>query len=151
MRTLAIVLAFTSFSAFAACPNLEGTYAACRSTTGSMSESTDMVVTQKTQNGVTTYTVTSTSSETQERSSEEMIADGKTRTETTNDPELGEITASITFTCSGPKVIGNMVATVEDMTLFEINQEVQKNGSALEMDYTGTIFGMEFTDTLICE
>lgn len=151
MRSLAIALAFTSYSALAACPKLEGTYAACRSTTGSMSESTEMVVTQKTKNGITTYTVTSTDSESQERKSEDMIADGKTRTETQNDPELGEITASMTFTCSGPKVVGDMSVIAQGTPLIELHQEVSKNGSALEMDYAGTIFGMEFTDTLICE
>ena len=101
MRSLAISLAFFSFSAFAACPKLAGTYAACRSTTGAMSESTDMVITQKVQNGVTVYTVTSTDNESEERKSEEWIADGKTRSETTENPEVGTITASMMFKCSG--------------------------------------------------
>lgn len=151
MRLLATLIALTSFSAIAACPNLSGTYATCRSTTGAISGSTDMVVTQKIENGVTIYTMTSTDAETQERKSDEMVADGKTYSETTNDPELGEVVASLRFACSGPQLVGNLSVLAEGSPLMVINQEIQKNGSALEMDYSGSLFGMEFTDTLICE
>ena len=116
-----------------------------------MGGSTDMVVTQKIENGVTVYTMTSTDAETQERDSDVMVADGVTRSEASTDPQWGSVVGSITYTCSGPKVVGNISVIAEGSPLMEINQEIQKNGSALEIDYAGSIFGMEFTDTLICE
>ena len=78
MRLLAVALMLSSFSAFAACPDLSGKYAVCRSTTGQSSGSTDMVVTQVTKNGVTTYTLVSTDDESQDRTTETLKADGKT-------------------------------------------------------------------------
>lgn len=151
MRSLAIVLAFSSVSAFAACPNLAGTYATCRSTTGSMDGSTDLVITQKTVNRITTYTMTSTNDRTQERETEEIVADGKTRSETQNDPEFGDVVASVTFSCSGPKMTGNVSISMNGGSIFDYSQEVQKKGSTLEIDYFGTLVGMPFQDTVICE
>ncbi len=150
MRVLAAIIAFSSFSAFAACPNLAGTYATCRSTTGSVPGSTDMVISQKIQNGVTVYTITSTDDESHERESEEVYADGKTRTHT-EESEIGQVVASITYTCSGVKVIGKQSLTVAGEALLDMTTEVQKKGAALEMDYTGSAFGQAFEDTLICE
>lgn len=151
MRLLATLFAFTSFSAIAACPNLSGTYATCRSTTGAMSGLTDMVVTQKNVNGVTLYTMTSTDNESQERTTDEIVADGITHSDTTIDPELGEVVGSFTYACSGPKLTGNVSVIASGSPLMEVNMEIQKKGSLLEMDYSGTAFGVGFSDTLICE
>lgn len=152
MRFIAIVLAFSSVSAFAAtCPNLAGKYASCRSTTGAASGSTDMVITQKTVNGVTTYTATSTDDETQERESTEMIADGKSRTETQEDPNMGTVTTTTVYTCSVVKIVGNQTVSIQGQDIVSIDQEIQKKGNTLEIDMNGQLFGQSIQDTIICE
>lgn len=150
MRVLVTLITLSSFSAFAACPKLAGTYASCRSTTGTATGSTDVVITQALQNGVTVYTVTSTDDESQERGSEEIIADGKTRTESVNS-ELGLAVASIKYSCSGKKVLGNQSLTIDGASFFELDVEIERKGSIIKMAQTGSIFGQAFEDTLICE
>ena len=151
MRLLAVVVAFSSFSAFAACPNLAGKYSACRSTSGTMSGSNDVVVTQKVKNGITTYTITSTDDESQERSTEELIADGKTRTTKETDPDMGEIVSTSTYSCSGVKVVGKQTMSVQGEILMDMTQEIQKKNATVEIDMYGNAFGQEMQDTLICE
>lgn len=151
MRSLAFVLAFSSFSAFAACPNLAGNYSACRSTTGATSGSTDVVVTQSVKDGITTYSITSTDDETHERDTDQMIADGKTRTQTGTDPNMGEVSISLTYKCSDVKVIGTEVITIQGQEIANVTEEVQKKGNTLEIDMNGTVFGENYQDTLVCQ
>ncbi|MFL5785276.1 MAG: hypothetical protein ACJ76H_11735 [Bacteriovoracaceae bacterium] len=151
MRSLAIVLALSSFSAVAACPNLAGKYASCRSMTGGEGGSTDVVVTQKEENGVTTYTITSTNDESQERETEEMIVDGQVHTQTTNDPNVGEITSSETYTCGDNKVLGTEIVSMQGQEIASLNVEVLRNGNAMEMNITGTVFGQEASEQMVCE
>ncbi len=150
MRLLAALIAFSSFSAFA-CPNLSGTYATCRSTTGSMDGSTELVVTQNTANGVTTYTLSAISGENNERETEELVADGKTRSETAQDPTYGEVKASITYTCVGSSLVGNENLQMQGQAVMDINHETTKSGNTITRKYSGMLFGYPFEDTLICE
>lgn len=150
MRTLAIALALVSTSALA-CPNLAGTYATCRSTTGASTGSTDVVVAQKVVNGVTVYSVTSTDDESQERETEEMIADGKTRTETESSPETGEIVLSATYKCSGDALIGTQSVVWQNAPVADIDQNITKSGNTLTIAISGQAFGQEMQDTLVCE
>ncbi len=135
----------------AACPNLAGTYATCRSTTGSIGGSTELVVTQNTTNGVTVYTFSSIDDETHERDADEMIADGKTRSETAQDPNYGELKASITYKCTGSSLVGNENLLMEGETFMDINHETTKSGNTLTRKYTGVVIGYPIEDTLICE
>ncbi len=151
MRVFAALLALTSVSAFAACPNLAGTYATCTSTTGAMEGSTELIVSQKTTGGVTVYSISSIDNESHERESEELIADGKTRSESAQDPEYGQITASITYKCSGNAMIGNENLLVEGQPFLDINHATVKSGNTITRTYSGTLLGMPFEDTLICE
>jgi hypothetical protein len=151
MRSLAIVLALSSFSAVAACPNLAGKYASCRSMTGGEGGSTDVVITQKEENGITTYTITSTDNESQERETENMVVDGKTYTETENDPNLGEITTSTTYSCGDDKVVGKDVISWQGQEIANIDEEIMKNGNAVEINMTGTVFGQDANEQMVCE
>ncbi len=151
MRSLALATLLISFSSIAACPNLAGSYATCRSSTGSIGGSTELVVTQATTAGVTTYTFSSIDDETHERDADEMIADGKTRSETAQDPNYGEIKASITYKCSGNSMIGNENVLVDGQTFMDINHETVKSGNTLTRKYSGEAVGFPFDDTLICE
>ncbi len=151
MRTLALATLLVSFSSIAACPNLAGTYATCRSTTGNIGGSTELVVTQKIENGATIYTLTSVDDESHERDTDEMIADGKTRSETANDPNYGEVRVSITYKCVGNKLVGNENLVVQDSPFLDLNHETTKSGNTLTRKYTGTVVGEPINDTLICE
>ncbi|MES2526781.1 MAG: hypothetical protein V4598_06825 [Bdellovibrionota bacterium] len=151
MRVLAVIFALSSFSAIAACPNLAGTYAVCRSTTGSISTSTELIVTQATTGGVTTYSFSSIDDETHERDADEMIADGKTRSETAQDPNYGEVKVSITYKCSGNSLVGNENILMEGQHFLDINHETTKSGNTITRKFTGTVIGYPVEDTLICE
>ena len=88
MRFLAIALSFFSFSALA-CPQLSGSYPYCRSITGDVEVDRDVVVSQGVVNGATEFIVSLTDSETNERSTEIVRADGVNRTFSEQIPELG--------------------------------------------------------------
>lgn len=150
MRFIAAIALLSSFSAFA-CPNLAGNYTSCRSTTGEASGSSDVVITQTVRNGATVYTMTSTDDETQERNTEEMIADGVDRTHVENDPNMGEVRMSVRFTCAGQTLTGKQTVTVQGQAIADMNQTINKVGQTLQIGVYGMIFGADFSDTLICE
>lgn len=151
MRVLAAIFAFSSFSAFAACPNLAGTYANCRSTTGSVGGSTELIVTQKETAGVTTYTFSAINDETQERDADDLIADGISRSETAQDPNYGEVKVSLVYKCSGDSLIGNENVLVQGMPFLDLHNTSVKTGNTLTRTYTGTVIGYPIQDTHICE
>ncbi len=151
MRVIAFALVFSSFSAIAACPDLAGTYSICRSATGASNGSSDMVVTQTVNNGVTTYTFTSTDDDTQERITTTAIADGKPRTTVENDPNWGEFQSTEIYSCSDGKVVGNLDVKLQGQEIVVLDMESHKNGDSLEIDSNGMIFGQNIQDKVICE
>lgn len=152
MRTLAIAVLLASSSAFA-CPNLAGTYAVCRSQTGNSAGSTDMVITQTTANKITTYTVTSTDAETNERSSESFKADGKTVSNTQTDPDSGiTLQLATTVSCVSTSAVKiNMIVNFNGEQAANIVQTISKSGNTLTMKATGNNMGEEINETVICE
>ncbi len=148
MRLLATLIALVSFNTFA-CPQLAGNYSYCRSTTGAAPEVSDMVITQKSENGVTVYTMASTDVEDQERSSHDYYADGKPRV-ITSESEMGEITDSMTFTCKGKELKSRQYLSIAEEMFFDVNIDYKKNGQELMIKYKGTVAGIEFEDTLNC-
>lgn len=152
MRLLAIALMLSSVTVFAACPDLSGKYAVCRSTTGESPGSTDMIVTQATKNGVTTYTIVSTDDETQERTTQSLKADGKTYTEIEDVPETDmKMKTLSTVTCVGNTIQESISAFIGDDELANVNAVSTKSGNTLTTVMTGTIFGSDINDTIICE
>lgn len=151
MRSLALATLLISFSSIAACPNLAGKYANCRSTTGAIGGSTELVVTQKIENGATIYSFTSVDDETHERDTDEMLADGKTRSETANDPNYGEVKVSLTYSCVGNALVGNENVLMQGQTFLDLNHTTTKSGNTLTRKYTGSVVGQSLEDTLICE
>lgn len=152
MRTLAIIALALSTSAFA-CPDLSGKYAVCRSQSGNSDGSTDMVITQTTANKVTTYSVTSTDDETNERATETFKADGKTVSNTQTDPETGmTLQLATTVTCVATSAVKiNMVVKFNGELAANIVQTISKSGKTLTMVATGNNMGEEINETVICE
>lgn len=87
MRTLLFLTVFATTQALA-CPNLSGKYAECRDQNGQVT-ATNMIISQKVNQGVTTYTVTTTSAEDGQTLTEQHTADGKITIENQTDPETG--------------------------------------------------------------
>lgn len=149
MRLLAASLLLLSVSAMA-CPDLAGSYPICRSTTGESSGSKDMVISQNTERGITTYTMSMVNEETQETESEILIADGKTRNDTA-ESEMGTLTASLIVVCSGEALVSKMAISAEAGEIAAINNTMTKSGKTLVQDVTGHLFGEEMKEHLICE
>ncbi len=152
MRTLALIALVASTSAFA-CPDLSGKYAVCRSQTGNSSGSTDMVITQTTANKVTTYSVTSTDAETNERNTETFKADGKTVSNTQTDPDSGmTLQMATTVSCVSTTAVKiNMIVNFNGEQAANIVQTISKSGKTLTMKATGNNMGEEINETVICE
>lgn len=152
MRSLAIAALFITTSALA-CPDLSGTYAVCRSQTGNGSDSTDMVITQSVTNKITTYTVTSTDAETNERTTETLKADGKTVTASETDPESGiTIQLSTNVACNGNKALNiNMKVIFNGEVASHVTTTVSKSGKTMTMVTKGTSMDEEINETVICE
>ena len=152
MRTFAIALIALSTSAFA-CPDLSGKFAVCRSQTGNTSGSTDMVITQSTSNRVTTYTVSSTDADTNERTSETFKADGKTVSNTQTDPDSGmTLSLATTVSCIGTSSLKiNMIVKFNGEVAANLVQNISKSGKTLVMKTSGSNMGEEMNETVICE
>lgn len=151
MRFLAIAALLVSSSAFA-CPNLAGTYASCRSTTGQTPGSTDMVVTQSVANKITTYDVSATNNETNERENETYRADGKINSQVFTDPDSGmtfETASKITCTATTLNIDVNMKLNGEAAGYANI--KVAKVGSQLIVDSTTFDGEQTIVEKEICE
>ncbi|WP_408095473.1 hypothetical protein ACJVC5_10555 [Peredibacter sp. HCB2-198] len=151
MRFIAAFALFTSFSAMA-CPDLSGTYTACRSQTGSTAGSTDVVITQAIQNRATTYSMTSTDPDTNERKTETYRADGRIVSETITDPDSGmTISMSSVVKCVNNTVNMNMKVTMAGQQVANVTTVMSKANKQLTMKMTGKNFDEPINETLICE
>lgn len=134
------------------CPNLTGKFATCRSLSGNIAATTDLVVTQVPKNGATLYTLTSTDSTTQERESETYLADGKTHTQTETDPDTGDIVSlATTISCTANEVIGKMVLKYDREIYTTITTTLSKSGNTLTQTMKGKSMDEEVNETIICE
>lgn len=151
MRLTALAAFILSTSAFAACPNLTGKYAVCRSTTGATGGMTDLVVAQSVRNKITIYNVTSTD-EVGERASETYKTDGKTVRQDVTDADSGmTLTTLTTSSC-----VGNALSIKTEMLFMGeragwANLKVYKNGTQLIVETQGNDGEENYTDKEICE
>lgn len=150
MRFSLIALALLSLPAFA-CPDLTGTYAACRSTTGTTTGSSDVVVTQRVLNGVTIYSVTSTDDETGERDTSEFPADGQTYTSTETE-EGYEVTTTANISCQGNNVVFAISSSIGGAPVLEMNASYSRvDARTMAQDLSGSVMGQPYEDRVICQ
>ena len=151
MRFLALSVLFVSFSSIAACPDLSGTYSQCTSvSTGEISSGS--TVTQKTNNGITTYTVSSIDEETGVEITETIIADGKTRAASETDEDTGmEITLTTKGSCMGNALMFEGTVTASGQTFANFVSHITKSGTKMSSHTTGTSMDETINDTEICE
>lgn len=151
MRFFAILTLLISSSAFA-CPNLAGTYASCRSTTGATPGSTDMVVKQSITNNITTYDVSATNNETNERENEIYRADGKINTQVITDPDSGiTLETSSKVYCTGTTLNIDMNVKLNGEVAGYANIKVAKVGSQLIVDSVNFDGEETIVEKEICE
>mgnify|MGYP000989558858 CR=1 FL=1 len=131
-----------------ACPQLAGTYQNCRSTTGSTSGVTDLVVTQQGH----TYVVSGTENSTHERMTETFVANGVPAQNTRIIPRINmRANTVITTTCDGQVLKVNGFARTAAMRVGDAAVEVRRMGRGLEVRATGRLMGVPVADNLICE
>jgi len=152
MRLIASALMLVSFSAFAACPDLSGTYATCRSSTGATSGAIDMVVTQSNMANISVYKVTSTDPETHQRESEVFTADGKTVVNEEVDPNSGmRFSLSQRATCSATALTVESKASIQGTPIADLKTVVSKSGNILTIVTTGVTAEGPVNETELCE
>lgn len=149
MRLFILLFAFTALSAIA-CPNLAGQYAVCRSTTGAVNGATDVIISQRIDNGVVIYTITTTDAETGERDTTEMAANGQIYTTNEPTPE-GVITTTSSLSCAGEELNLVSSSTFAGEEFATVDVAMTRAGGALHQAFTGFVFGQPFEDILICE
>jgi hypothetical protein len=151
MRFLTIALSFISFSVLA-CPQLSGSYPYCRSMTGNVEVDRDVVVSQAVVNGATEFTVSLTDSETNERSTDTVRADGINRTVSEQIPELG-ITVEYTSnaSCAGNILLVNASTKFDGAPVGSVTSRVWKVGSELHQETKGEMFGEEVNESVVCQ
>ena len=151
MRFLTLAFVLTSASAFA-CPDLSGTYAACRSTTGSSAGSSEIVVSQSIDaDGITTYVMTSTGDEAHERKTESVVVNGIPVSET-DESQGFPITFTSVATCTGDESLdlnGNIKVQGQDMVTVLI--QVTKANGVMTQTFTGSIMGQDVSDVQNCQ
>jgi hypothetical protein len=151
MRFFIIILSLTTFSAFA-CPELAGSYRTCHTANGEVELDYDVIVSQLVLNRVMIYSVISTDSDTHERSSLDIIADGMLRAEQIEIPELGGILdVSTQATCSGEILIINTTTKLNDSLYGSTISRVSKIDHNLFQETTGTFMGEPINDLVVCE
>jgi hypothetical protein len=151
MRILLSALVLVSTSALA-CPELAGRYAACRSTTGNSSGSSDVVVTQATQNGAMNYKIEETDDETHERNQNLIVADGKVYTSNDIDPDTGvAYDTSFSAHCMGQILHISISTSSNGTTLATSDIQVSKSGSRLIQKMRMATEGYSQEETIVCE
>ena len=149
MHLLALPLIVASLSA-SACPDLAGTYATCRSTMGSASNSHDMSIIQSSRRGVTTYSIKMTYDESGEPGSETIMSDGKPHSEIADSDE-GQVIYTSTARCEGNALINDVVIKMDGIEIAGMEMKYTKSGNTLTNETKGHLFGFPSQDTLICE
>jgi hypothetical protein len=151
MQLATFFLLFIS-SSLLACPDLSGEYLECRPTTGHSTGSRDMVVTQSSLDGVTTYVASATNSQTHERETETYQADGLLKVEEVTDPDNGnKIQISSIISCLDEKLSIFVTVTKNGKETGFSKAQVYKLGHQLIIESHSRDGDDEGSDKEICE
>ncbi len=142
MRLLLIASILASTTAIA-CPDLTGNYQVCVDDQGQEAPGVNLV--QSTSGGITIYSGTSLNEETGEYETDDIIADGVTRTETLE----GEVITS-KASCEGDalKLENTYQAAWGETSAVSL---IKKNGNALEFTTKGSFQGQTFESKTVCK
>jgi hypothetical protein len=151
MNLLLLIITFASSFVFA-CPNLAANYSSCISSSGDSSNSTDVVVSQKLENGMMIYTIKAKDSQSGEEETTVMIADGKTRKIEETDPDTGMVfVQKETYTCNNQILVGKMTLQIDNEVMLDVSMTTKKVGSQMISEIKGTSAGVTINDLVTCK
>lgn len=151
MRFAFALLAVISLPVFA-CPQLSGTYKACKTNSAAGTDVTQIVIEQKVINKVMNYTFTTNEVESEEERTEKYIADGKIKISTETDQDTGiTIKTTTSTTCSGDMLKIKMDAKVDSEEFANVVIQISKVGTQLVQSFSGISMGEPVSETVICE
>lgn len=151
MRILITALFLVSAPVWA-CPNLAGNYATCRSVNGHTSGQTDMIVTQKIQNKITTFEVSAINNDTNEREYEVYKADGRRYSQVITDEDSGmTLETSSVISCTSRALNIRMDMKLDGYSVGYQTISVSKVGSQLIVDSKSYDGEETITEKEICE
>lgn len=149
MKALSLILALTSFRAFA-CPDLAGEFAVCRSKNNVSIEGVDMIVRNTMNEGVRHYTFDFLPDGYTERSKERYeVSRFPARKEWVSETGVNFVSV-VSTKCVGNKLYLDSVITSDGANWKSDVTVIRKSGNTLIMDSKGTVGRMAFTDTLTC-
>jgi len=148
----ALLIITLSTNLIFACPNLAATYSTCVSSSGDSSNSTDVVVSQKLENGMMIYTIKAKDSQSGEEETTVMIADGKTRKIEEHDPDTGIVfIQKETYTCNDQVLIGKMTLKIDNEVMLDVSMTTKKVGHQMISEIKGTSAGAIINDLVTCK
>ena len=151
MKILFLLLALISNFIFA-CPDLSGTYSRCTSKSGDNSDTVDVVISQKKENGMMIYTVKAKDSQSGEEETTVMIADGKTRIMEDKDPETGIVfIQNETYFCKENMLLGSMSLNIDGQLMLNIKMNSKKSGTVMTSEISGSSMGAPINDLVTCK
>lgn len=146
MKFLIVPALLVSFQAFS-CPDLQGSFSQCRSTNGVLTNLKEVIVTQSETDGVTSYTLDSVDEISNRRSSQTVLADGKTISQMDSEG----VTETTRTYCEGNSLIQEVVFSKAGLILGTGQRVMVRSGNSISSTIVGKLGGQLITDQLICE
>lgn len=150
MRFFIAALTLISSTAFANCPNLAGTYATCRSTTGNSTGSTNLTVKQYIKDNVTIYETEATDNHSHEVETAMFITDGRVIRHS-DSSEGTTVDFAQASQCANNTLYTAVSVSTQGQVLVTVEGAFFKSGNTLFQKIKTTTTQGVFEDTLICE
>jgi hypothetical protein len=151
MRLLVIASFFISLNVWA-CPELEGEYATCYSTTGRSAGSQDMVISQSVENSVTSYHLSFINNDTNHRYKLVFTANGLPNLISIKDPDFGvKFDFSFVTTCKNNTLKVKTKIKLQGESIAYSESIVSRIGNQIIIDTKGFDGEESYTEKEICE
>jgi hypothetical protein len=148
MRLFIFFTVFLSALPAWSCPDLQGSYALCKSQSGNLSETKDLVIQKTRKKGITSYVLEEVNPEDETQLDSYVRTEGLVETEV--DPENGVMTQTKTF-CESDKLVMDSYFSYLGEEIGRIKTLASKVGDRLIIEATGRVQGKDYHDAIICE
>ena len=146
-----VTLSFTSNLVLAevSCPSFAGKYAKCQSNDPEDKGARDVVITEKTQDNITTYFIESTDNESGERNILDLVADGQPHSIEVGD-NPGDVMIT-TVNCAQDVVKVNDKVVINEQIVANLDSTAFKQGNKFIYSTEGNVWGDEVKISMVCE